>query len=283
MIEKEALIVGINSFLGRAIYELIKEQYSITGVYHSNTENIPADIEIIQVDDIKKLKNRSFKHIYLISSSVPDGVEDDQKLFLANIILPHTISTLFPESRILFCSSVSVYENLAANTIISNADMPSPRSKYALSKLWGERTIENHASFAIIRISSMYGVGMKTTTFVPKIIENVIETKKINLLGEGRRMQNYIHVEDVARIAVGLAQTSENIMLLAVANQSYSNKEIAEMILNITPGQLSFAGKDDSKSHIYDNTDTHTILKDINFKDIKAGLEELVAWIKKKC
>jgi nucleoside-diphosphate-sugar epimerase len=282
MNKAEVLIVGINSFLGIAIYELVKEQYLITGVYNFKKENIPSDIEVVQVDAIRELKGRSFQHIYLISSYVPDGMEDDQKLLVANVLLPETISTLFPESRIIFCSSVSVYENIAPSTIISTYNLPSPKSKYALSKLWGERTIENHASFGIIRISSMYGVGMKTTTFVPKIIESVILTRQINLLGDGQRMQNYIHVGDVAKIAVGLTQTSQNITLLAVGDQSYSNQYIAEKILEIIPGQLSFSGRDNSRSYIYDNTDTHKILKGIKFKDIVEGLEELVAWIKKK-
>lgn len=272
MSKPEILIVGINNFLGKAIYRLTQNQYSITGVYNTNKENIPANVELIHVDLITELKDRDFKQIYLISSYVPkDNLSaDDQKLVETNIVLPKIISSLFPDSRIIFCSSVSVLES------------PDQISKYALSKLWGERLIETHASYGIIRISSMYGVGMKRVTFIPKIIENAIANRNITLLGDGQRMQNYINVDDVANIAVKLANRSENITLLAASDRSYTNKEIAQMILEIIPGQLKFTGTDNSTSKLYNIDEVYEKLGEIAFKPIKDGLRELIEWIKKQ-
>ena len=284
MARSEILIVGINSFLGKAIYELTKTKHAIVGIYNNNKENIPAGIETLHIDAINTLKGRDFSQIYLISSYVPGAGEkgDDQKLTEVNVLLPRAISELFPGSRIVFCSSVSVYENVSGGEKISRINNPMPQSKYALSKLWGERIIENHPSFAIIRISSMYGVGMKAITFIPRIIGNAILKGEIILQGLGNRMQNYIHVGDVADIAVRAAGLSENITLLAVNDSSYSNKNIAEMILEIIPGKLSFSGEDYSKSSLYDNAATHAAVGRIEFKDIKRGLRELVEWSTKK-
>lgn len=283
MIRPEILIVGINSFLGKAIYELTKANYVICGVYNNNKENIPGDIETLQVDSINTLQGRNFTHIYLISSYVPGAGEkfNDQKLTNANVLLPRSISELFPSSRIVFCSSVSVYENITQE-VISITSNPVPQSKYALSKLWGERIIEDHPSYAIIRISSMYGVGMKNVTFIPRIIEDASLKGEIILQGDGSRMQNYIHVNDVAGIAVKAADFSKNITLLAVDDNSYSNKNIAEMVLEIIPGVLGFSGYDYSKSSCYDNTNTHTTLGQIEFKNIRKGLRELAEWRRKK-
>jgi nucleoside-diphosphate-sugar epimerase len=284
MNKPEVLIVGINSFLGRAIYELTKDQYMITGIYNQNKQNIPENIESFQVASLPNLTIRNFKHVYLISSFIPgiDETDCDERIIEANILLPKTVSALFPEARIVFCSSVSVYEGLDAKCNISISDIPAPKSKYALSKLWGECIIKNHASYVIIRISSMYGAGMKGTTFIPKIIESAIKKKEITLLGDGQRLQNYIHVCDVATLAVKGACLTENATLLAVYDRSYSNKEIAEIILGIIPGKLNFFGRDTSISRIYDNAATTEILGTIKLKSINDGLIELIEWTKKK-
>jgi nucleoside-diphosphate-sugar epimerase len=283
MRKPEALIIGINNFLGRAIFELIKEDSVVTGVYNQNSKNIPDGIDVIQVDEIDNLNERSFKYVYLISSYVPRDnlVSHEDRLIDVNIFLPLKVCKLFPKARILFCSSVSIYENRYGDTAINIDERPSPLSKYALSKLWGERIIEGHHSYAIIRISSMYGIGMNTNTFLPRVINSVLTKRKINLLGDGGRMQNYIHVEDVAKIAVGAALHQDNLTLLAVHDKSYSNRDIAEKILELVPGTISFSDFDVSVSSVYNNDFTHSKIGSINFKNIKEGLKEVLEWIKK--
>lgn len=281
----EILIVGINNFLGIAIFNLLKDNFNVIGVYNHNTDIAPQCIELIQVERLNTLKERKFSHIYLISSYVPGlgKPNDDQKLIDANILLPRRVIDLFPESRIIFCSSVSIYENRIKKGLILNSEPPSPKSKYAISKLWGEETVKESKSYAIIRISSMYGVGMNKNTFLPKVIEKAVLSGEIILLGEGERMQNYIHVVDVANIAVKAALHPINTELMAVSNSSYSNKEIAQMIIELIPEtSLNFSGSDSSKSFVYDNSFTCQELGQMEFKNIKEGLKELKEWIKKE-
>lgn len=283
MDKEGVLIVGINSFLGLAILALVKEEYSVTGIFHNNKNRLPDNIELVQVDSIEDLKYRNYKTVYLVSSYVPGlTTPDDSMLVAANILLPSKIVQLFPNSRIVFCSSVAVYENRPNNNIISINEILTPISKYALSKVWGEEIIKQHRSYAIIRISSMYGVGMNEVTFLPKVITNALINQEIVLLGDGGRMQNYIHVKDVAKIAVMSSKHLENMSLLAVSDKSYSNREIAELVLQLVPGDLKLIGSDHSISNIYDNEFTHSTLGRFEFTNIKEGLKELIQWIKKK-
>jgi nucleoside-diphosphate-sugar epimerase len=282
--QQDVLIVGINNFLGRAIFELVKADFKVTGIFNLNIESIPDDIEVIQAQEISKLKDRDFKYIYLVSAHVPKSNMpiDDEKLISSNLLLPRNIVNMFPGGRIIYCSTVAVYEDIDAGKAISIDEHPSPTSKYALSKLWAEKIIKDHSSYAILRISSMYGIGMSTDTFLPKVIENALLRKEITLLGAGERSQNYIHVDDVASIAVKLANTLENVTLLAVDDQSYTNKQIADTILELVPGTLFFAGRDESPSRIYNNELTHNIVRGLKFKNIKEGLNEIIEWTKKK-
>jgi nucleoside-diphosphate-sugar epimerase len=283
MKKPEVLIVGINNVLGRAIFERVKDQYSVTGIFHNNTAHLPAGVDTVQVNDIATLKQRRFKHIYLVSSYVPrgDAQQHDKNLTEANILLPQTISDLFPQARIIFCSSVSVYENTIGK-VISVDEKPAPVSKYAISKLWGEQIIKEHASYAIMRISSMYGPGMNTSTFIPKIIEKALLNAEITLLGTGERLQNYIHINDVADIAVKAANHQDNLTLLAVSDKSYTNKEIAAKVLQLVPGALTFSGIDHSASYVYNNSFTHDALGNITFRNINYDLKELIEWIKRQ-
>ena len=285
MQKKKVLIIGINSFLGKAIFNYAKEEFDISAVYHRNTENIPDGLELVQANDMEQLKGRQFQYIFLVSSYIPlNGIEvDDQKLIDANIQLPKTVCKLFPSARVLFCSSVSVYERSIWDKVISvSSTIPAPQSRYAISKLWGEQIIAGHPSYAIIRISSMYGIGMKSTTFIPRIIESACSTGEINLLGNGERLQNYIHVNDVAQIAIRSVKSRKNLLLHAVGHQSYSNKQIAEKIATITSCQVTYSGTDNTPSYHYDNNQTIIKLGAFNYKNIDEGLKELIEWSKRK-
>lgn len=285
MQKERILIIGINSFLGKAIFNYTKEEYEISAVYHSNKTNIPGGIEVVQADNITQLKGCEFKYIFLVSSHVPVNNRDieDQPLIDANIHLPKIVCGLFPSSKVIFFSSVSIYENYTTGKTISVTEtMPAPQSRYALSKLWGEQIIASHYSYVILRISSMYGIGMKLTTFIPRVIKSACSLGEITILGNGERLQNYIHVDDVAQIALRAAESDENLILHGVADQSYSNKEIAEKIAAIIPCHVTYTGEDSTPSYIYDNNHTTIKLGPYNYKNIDEGLKELIEWTKEK-
>lgn len=282
--KNEVLVVGINSFLGNAISTALNKGYVVTGIYHRSTNNLPSDIPTLAIDKLETLRDAKFKHIYLVGAYVPQPGDNQQmeKLYRANIELPQILSELFPQARVILCSSVSVYEGVFGTQIINEHTGVLPESAYAISKLWSEQIIRNHASFGILRISSLYGLGMKQTTFIPKIIENALVHKHITLLGKGERLQNYIHVLDVARLAIRLADSQSNGIYLAVADRSYANLEIAEIIQRYTGCTLSFTGKDTSKSSVYDNKYTLEAVGGMVFEDIETRLKEFIEWKRKQ-
>ncbi|MBG6236605.1 nucleoside-diphosphate-sugar epimerase [Pedobacter sp. CAN_A7] len=283
MSKNEILIVGINSFLGKAVYDHVKADGVIIGVYHVNKDNIPEGIASVKVDKISNLKGKAFGVIYLVSAYIPNSIEeDDEKLIAANILLPKKLSEFFPASRIVFCSSVSVYQNYSSKDVLSMDDVPKPNTKYALSKLWAEQIISRHKSYAILRISSMYGVGMKTNTFLPRIIKDLILNQRILLYGNGLRFQNYIHVNDVAKIMIKAGQLQKNVSMLAVDDYSYTNKDIAQMMLKYLPGTVEYTGEDHSTSYKYNNKLTHDTLGGIELTNIKYGIIKLIEWIRKE-
>lgn len=286
MAQPTALIVGINSFLAQALYHKIKSTCAVTGVYHTRQDRI-ADrfqLRVIASTDLEQLQDEYFDYVFIISAYIPARAKklNHTALIAANLQLPEKVHQLFPKARLLFCSSVSVYENQPQGQLITDTTTPSPFSAYALSKLWGEHIVAQHNSFGILRISSLYGPGMNATTFIPKICESAIQTKEINLFGKGERLQNYIYVDDAAELLWRLAQRNSNATLLAVSPKNYSNTEVAEAILKTTPGKITYIGADKSKSYCYHTQKMAPLLGEINYTSLTEGLKTVVEWIKKQ-
>ena len=126
----------------------------------------------------------------------------------------------------------------------------------------------------------MYGIGMKQSTFLPKIIKNALDSKEIRLLGQGQRIQNYIHARDVATLAKTAALSKQNGIFLAVSKENYTNKQIAEIIQAITSCSIEYYSDDHTRSVSY----TQEIIpyNEYNNTSIENGIKELIEWIEKQ-
>ena len=126
----------------------------------------------------------------------------------------------------------------------------------------------------------MYGIGIKQSTFLPKIIEDALVSKKIKLLGHGQRIQNYIHTRDVATLAKTAALSKQNGILLAISKENYTNKQIAEIIQAITGCSIEYSGDDNTRSVSY----IQEIIpyNEYNNTSIENGIKEVIEWIEKQ-
>lgn len=281
---EKVLIIGINSFLGRAIYFKLVDRYSVTAVFNKNIELIPEGASLCHISELESIAfEPTYKYVFLVSSYIPETnhIDIEEKLFETNIKLPLLITKLFPNSKIVFCSSVSIYENVVDRLNINEDTPPSPKTPYGISKLWGEQIISLHKSYGILRISSMYGVGMKRNTFLPRIIDDALRCGEIKLSGDGSRLQNYVHVDDVAEYAMGAAKNDTNGIWLAVNNKGYSNYDIANVVSSITGCKILYQGTDNSWSFRYNAQNTLNRIVSEKSKDIQKGIEELIEWIAK--
>ncbi|GAA3614004.1 SDR family oxidoreductase [Flavivirga amylovorans] len=282
MTKKPHIIIGSNSFLGRALSEkLAMSGMEVLGVYHKNTNNLYEGIKHIWIDDLKNLKD-NFDVVYIISAFIPNttSFSVDDKLEAVNVNLVDDLCKQFKKAKIVLCSSVSVYKH--TSELITEKSVLEPQSKYAESKLKGETIVRMHNKYAIVRISSIYGVNMKIKTFVPLVIKNAIIKKAITLFGDGKRKQNYIHVNDVANYLYSAAKYKENDVFLATSQGELSNLEVVNFIKMYLPNiKISFEGIDKSKSYLYDNSFTNETLKMTPEKIFKTEVLNCIEWIKR--
>jgi len=276
---KKVLVIGANGFLGRNVVSKCIDMGWITDVIVNNgREWLHNGIRnTYKTNYIEKLTETNYDYIINTAACIPYGQYNvpNPGLITANIILPLSLHNTFPDAKIIFSSSISVYGN-ATGVINELSDTISP-TLYGLSKLSGELITQHHKVHAIIRFSSLYGAGMYTGSFIPRVVNDAKTKSKITLLGTGERKQNYLHISDAADYCIYAALNGENGVYLGVNTTAYENREVAKIVAENLPGcEITNTGADSSPSFLYDNKHTIKSLKFSPQIRLEEGIKELI-------
>jgi nucleoside-diphosphate-sugar epimerase len=280
---KSVLIIGVNSLLSVSIIKQLKNMlnytFDIIGVFNKNTNNTK-DLGIKQITFEKYLQtDYNFDFVFIVAAHIPydNPLYLDKSLIDKNILLVSQISKKNKNAKLIFCSSVSVYGN-NNNTEILETTLPNPQTAYSISKITGEYICQLHDKYAIVRLSSIYGKGINSPTFIPRVIKQSKNTKEIVLYGNGSRKQNYIHVDDAANYLIKSAFHNTNGIFLGTSKNEYSNLEISEIVKRSSKNntKIVFKGDDNSKNSIYNCTKTIETLKIKSEIEIEVGIKEMM-------
>lgn len=261
------LITGASGFLGSTLKILLENQGENI---RSFTRNAPVwpDAENIH-------------SIFHVAARVAYGLDDSPALYEDNVVLTRNICQRFPAAKINFASSVSVFGWGKGNIISENTPVQC-NTPYPLSKLWAEAFIQQHAKWTITRFSSIYGPGMQETTFIPRVVHQALTTGEIVIWGNGQRKQNYIHVEEAARLMMLANKATENGIFLGVGEREFSNAQVAEIVAGITGAKVKFQGTDPSPSVQYSNEETKAVLNWKPAITFETGLAQYIEWKKRQ-
>ncbi|MEQ8675447.1 MAG: NAD(P)-dependent oxidoreductase [Aggregatilineales bacterium] len=121
--------------------------------------------------------------------------------YLPNIQMTLNIARLAQtmQAKLIYVSSISVYGAVESSQIINEDTRTNPQYLYAASKLAGEDIVrllcpDNHT---ILRLSSPYGVWSSRKTVLYQFIELAQRGQAITLYNDGKRSQDFIHLDDV--------------------------------------------------------------------------------------
>jgi nucleoside-diphosphate-sugar epimerase len=280
---KKLAIIGANSILAQSIFDKLEFDNQIVQVYNNRKDKIRNQEKLIHISEFLALKS-NFDVIFFLSSIIDYSENSSSilKIFETNVELLAIISEKFPNSKIIHSSSVSIYKN-QEKTIFENSEI-EPKNSYSISKLWAEKIVTNHKGIGInIRLSSLFGKQMNTNTFLPKIIQNAIESKEIIIFGDGSRKQNYINADEAAIYFCNAMHMNATETILAVNSNSYSNLDVAQIIQQSLDNVIiKHSGNDNSPSFIYNNQKTKqelNIKQEYSFSD---SLSELIQWMQKQ-
>jgi len=275
------LITGIAGFLGKNLIRAL-EGHEITGL-GTREESLGG----IRVYSSQNPERWDFKPDLLIlcHAAIADGKTplSNRNYYDSNVALTEKLAAVFREQAIIYVSTASLYD--ASVPVIRENSALLPQSPYEISKLWGEHIVALRESHVIVRLSSLFGAGMKEHTVLPTYVNQALSTGKIEVWGRGKRKQNYIHVEDACaylRLAVDHLEKTKGRKLLAVGPGDISNKQLADIVARHTGAGILFKNTDTSPSRRYQNEVTRKILGFKFTRSLEQRVQEFIEWKKKQ-
>lgn len=268
-----AVVVGANGFLGRhLILNLLGKGIKPVAVVHHRSDQIPDGVEIISVSRISEIKT-PVETVYFAAGSYDQPFAE---IYRSQVVLLKKISEMFPAAVLVYTSSVAVYGRYRG-TVKEDSPFNQP-DLYGMAKLAGEFVAAGHPQHRIVRLASLYGVGVKPDLFIAAIVRDARTKKTITLAGKGERIRNFIHVRDAAELMVRAAQSPYSGVLLGTGRKSYTLREFAEMVAEKVPGtKIVYRGTDNHLPYRMDNNATRRKLGWVESVTMKAGLEEMVS------
>lgn len=222
--------------------------------------------------------NELFGVVYLLAAHIPYNAMNrfTQKLLESNVALPLKVAEKFSYARLVYISSVSVYGGPLMQPIDETHPFNNP-SAYGLSKLAGESAVSAHADHIILRLSSLYGVGMNSMTFLPQIIKKALQSGQITLFGDGERKQDYLHVNDAARMIQAAGNSKEPGIFNLVNGTPVSNNEVALTVSNVLGGvEIVHAGDDQTPDTTYSSRKWKSVFSVLPEVDFFSGVGEML-------
>jgi UDP-glucose 4-epimerase len=263
-------ILGANGFLGSNLCKkYLSDGNEVFAFYHHNRNLIPEGCKVLPYQKI----SGSALDCLIISIGGYDGSHNnylDQYQLLYNVVKNEGFK------KIVFFSSTEVY---GAHTmpIQVNTCFNAPKT-YGLAKLAQEFLIKSCARFSIIRPTYIYGSGMKRNSLIPIWVEQALKHKEFSVFGDGQRLQDYLHIDDLCNLCKEVSNSDLNDVILAASGISTSNKQVAEHIRNMVLGSnIKYIGTDVSPSFQFDISKT---IEAYNWKPKKTlgeGLKDYIA------
>ncbi|ABR91667.1 UDP-glucose 4-epimerase [Janthinobacterium sp. Marseille] len=274
------LITGVDGLIGKYTVRLLSSFFPVLAVSRrmqvavaTGNEVSHAHTDLLDSEEVGKLRDFRADVIVHLAASIPSSFEDEQ-VAMTNQSIDANIFNLAKESgaSVIFCSSVSVYENRQGPW--SESMTLAPCSIYARSKLDSEKLFSTLESGALsIRIASPYGVVepiRKGVLF--HFLREAVAGRALTLHGEGLRTQDFIHARDIANAILkivrfwnkdtGLAKRG---VLNIASGAPVSMIELAQLVLKVTNSSspLHFVGGeeggDDYRSAISIEQSAHLI------------------------
>lgn len=159
--------------------------------------------------------------------------------------------------KVVLASSFYVYDGLPADGIVNESSRlnPSGMELFGSLKVSAEQLVQAYSKkaglrFAILRFGSAYGWGTGSN-LIQTFLEAGLRGETPEVWGAGLRLNQYTHVDDIARGAVA-ALSSNNEIFNLISPEETSTGEIAFLIRDIFGFEVKFLkDKPEGKSMPY--------------------------------
>lgn len=194
-----------------------------------------------------------------------------------------------PKTRLVHISTDEVYGSIAEGSFTEESNL-SPNSPYASTKASADLIMMSYARtynlpIIITRSTNNFGPFQYPEKFIPLLITNLLENKKIPIYGDGLNVRDWIHVEDNCGAIDMISKKGKTgeIYNIAAGNEE-KNIDVAKIILTELgndAGCIEFVKDRPAHDRRY-SLDSNKIRK-LGFRpkhDFSPALRQTVDWYK---
>lgn len=282
---KKVLITGVNGLIGSTIAEHLIDKFEVIGTSIEDANLTGLNLKYIKLDITDKASFAQLpKKVDVVVHCAAIITHDNYSNILlnANCIGVQNIAAYANEvgcERIIYFSSLPIIGKPSVIPITEEHPI-NPPTVYHVTKYFGEQVLKllmGEDRIVIFRIPSPIGRKTAPNKIVPVFVKNAIENVDYNLLGQGKRIQNYIDVRDIAR-AVECAINKNAFGIFNIASEkSYSNKDLAELCIDLfnSSSKISFNGVDKEEDYQW-IVSTEKAHKELGFEATYSLIDTLI-------
>lgn len=267
------LVTGATGYIGsvlvpyfeRAGFEVSTLDLGLYREARFPAEELSADRRDIRTATVADLEGYDVVVHLAALSNDPLGDLDPSLTYDIN----HQSTTRFAElakqagvARFIFASSCSLY-GAAGEHFVDESAAFAPVTPYAESKVRVEADLRRLASDdfspTYMRNATVYGLSpaLRLDVVVNNLTAWAVATGTVKLLSDGTPWRPQVHVEDVARVAAGIAKAPLDLVHDEAFNvgrtdENYQIRDLAEIVAQVVPGaelSISDAAGPDTRSY----------------------------------
>lgn len=230
---------------------------------------------------------------FAAESHVDRSIIDPLKFVKTNILGTAVLLNAALEAKLKRFHHVStdeVFGELEANDPAFNeTNNYKPSTPYAASKAGSDHLVRAYFEtyglpITITNCSNNFGPYQDPEKLIPRFITNLLEGKKIPLMGKGENIRDWLFVDDHSRAIETVLQKGEVGQTYCVGGEEKTNLEVAKKILEILGKDESFIEYVEHRlGHDFRYAIDDTKLKGLgwnNEADFEKWLEETIRWYK---
>ena len=303
------LVTGGAGFIGANYVRLLAEKNRKVKVldkltYAGNFENIKRLCDSGKVDFIQgdicdpEIVSSSMRNVDVVVNFAAESHVDNSILKPSDFLRTNIIGTgVLLESSLnnnvktfLQVSTDEVYGSISSGSWDENFKL-EPSSPYSASKASADLLAlsyfkTHNLDVRITRCSNNYGPMQHPEKFIPKIIINLLNNKKVPVFGDGTNIREWIYVEDHCHAINKVLKFGESGEIYNIGSDFYlKNIDLVKILLdllNLDEKLIDFV--DDRKGHDLRYSLDSLKIRELGFEcktDFSKGILKTIEWYKK--
>jgi len=199
---------------------------------------------------------RDLGHVFYCAGLTADYLQHPERTVEAHVSLLARVLQSDNFTSLVYLSSTRLYDGLPAGTTATEtALLPVaphiPRHIYDLTKLTGESLchVFGQGKARVARLSCVYDTTPQAQGFLPDVLRQVQAAARgetITLTSSPHFSRDYIHVNDVVRALVDMAQGGQHVVYNLASGVNLTNAALATLIEQHSGRKVLFAHENTS-------------------------------------